>query len=360
MNDFESRNPEIAEVIPEMVLIATVLNQQSHLLMDIRTDMGKMVCKRDADRLQLTSQQVEISRLQGNISRLQEDNAVLHENLWNANNKLAVIRTPPPTSSSSRMHERDDILDSRDTSNKSPRLNSTVGSSTSVSAALPVRHRNPISNESAVSSTENDPSQVANESVAQRLMYGNESREVSETTSNKNLQIGSMVEELYAAGHLKAGSWNRIPNPRKYKEKQLFKNVLELCEYVADDDEKRALRTNNLSKEDLKRHANSIQRKSMRMLWEFEGLDADDQENAQKKKNPSQRQKPTYLAMGGRVRAYKQYLAKASGNTTNAYDEKLRPRPPIADPGTPEDTRSIRTLLGAAAGRGSSGTHNPT
>jgi hypothetical protein len=170
-----------------------------------------------------------------------------------------------------------------------------------------------------------------------------------------------MVEELYAAGHLKAGSWNRIPNSRKYKEKQLFKNVLELCEYVADDDEKRALRTNNLSKEDLKRHANSIQRKSMRMLWEFEGLDADDEENAQKKKNPSQRQKRTYLAMGGHVRAYKQYLAKASGNTTrNANDEKLRPRPPMADPGTPEDSRSIRTLLGAAAGRGSSGTNNPT
>jgi hypothetical protein len=93
-----------------------------------------------------------------------------------------------------------------------------------------------------------------------------------------------MVEDLYAAGHLKAGSWNHIPNPRKYKEKQLFKNVLELCEYVADDDEKRALQTNNLSKEDLKRHANSIQRKSLRMLWEFEGLDANDQENAQKRK----------------------------------------------------------------------------
>ena len=58
------------------------------------------------------------------------------------------------------------------------------------------------------------------------------------------------------------------------------------------------------------------------------------------------------------MRAYKQYLAKASGNKTNANDEKLRPRPPMADPGTPEDTRSIRTLLGAAARRGSCGTNN--
>ena len=47
--------------------------------------------ERDADRLQLTSQQVEISRLQGNISHLQEDNALLHEQLRNANNKLAVL-----------------------------------------------------------------------------------------------------------------------------------------------------------------------------------------------------------------------------------------------------------------------------
>ena len=157
---------------------------------------------------------MEISRLQGNISHLQEDNVVLHENLRNANNKLAVIRTPPPASSSSRTRERDDVLDSRDTSNKSPRLDSSVASSTAISAALPVRHQNPFSNESAVSSTANEPIQVANESVAQRLTYGNESREVSETTSNKNMWIGSMVEELYAAGHLKAGSWNGIPSTK--------------------------------------------------------------------------------------------------------------------------------------------------
>jgi hypothetical protein len=78
---------------------------------------------------------------------------------------------------------------------------------------LPVWHHNPILNESAVLLTKNDPSQVANKSVGQRLTYGNESREVSEMTSNKNLQIGSMVKDLYAARHLKAGSWNCIPNP---------------------------------------------------------------------------------------------------------------------------------------------------
>jgi hypothetical protein len=60
------------------------------------------------------------------------------------------------------------------------------------------------------------------------------------------------------------------------------------------------------------------------------------------------------------VRAYKQYLAKTSGNTTNANDEKLQPHSPMADPGTPEDTWSIRSLLGGDAGRGSSGTNNPT
>ncbi len=67
-----------------------------------------------------------------------------------------------------------------------------------------------------------------------------------------------------------------------------------------------------------------------------------------------------HLVMGGRVHAYKQYLAKTSGNTTNANDEKLRSCSPMADPGTPEDTWSIRTLLGADAGREGSDTNNPT
>ena len=40
---FEPRNPEIAEATPEMVSIATVLKQQSQLLMDIRIDVGKMI-----------------------------------------------------------------------------------------------------------------------------------------------------------------------------------------------------------------------------------------------------------------------------------------------------------------------------
>lgn len=111
-------------------------------------------------------------------------------------------------------------------------------------------------------------------------------REISEKTSNKNIWISSMLEELHAAGHLKGGSWNGIPAPQKYNEKQLFKNTLELCEYVADADEKRALQTNNLSKEDLKQHTNSIERKSMRTMWEFEGLDADNQEKVNKKKKP--------------------------------------------------------------------------
>jgi hypothetical protein len=53
---------------------------------------------------------------------------------------------------------------------------------------------------------------------------------------------------------------------------------------MADDNEKRALQTNNLSKENLKWHANSIQRKSLRLFVELEGLDAHDQENAQKQK----------------------------------------------------------------------------
>jgi len=45
--------------------------------------------------------------------------------------------------------------------------------------------------------------------------------------------------------------------------------------------------------------------------------------------NKSQRKAATYLAIGRRLREYKKYLAKISGNTHNYNAEKLRPRPPL-------------------------------
>ena len=64
-----------------------------------------------------------------------------------------------------------------------------------------------------------------------------------------------------------------------------------------------------------------------------------------------------YLAIGKRVREYKKYLAKTSGNNNDCNTEKLRPRPPMQDPGTPDDNRSIVSFFGVG---GRNNTNNDT
>jgi hypothetical protein len=144
----------------------------------------------------------------------------------------------------------------------------------------------------------------------------------------------------------------------------MVKNTLEICEYVMTEEEKNALKNNlSLSDQELIENATNIEKRSFRMMWEFEGLDPDIEERNQLKMNKSQRKAATYLAIGRRVREYKKYLAKISGNTHDYDAEKLRPRPPLQEPGTPHDNHSVLSFFGGDRNRSSntsSGTNNPT
>jgi hypothetical protein len=54
------------------------------------------------------------------------------------------------------------------------------------------------------------------------------------------------------------------------------------------------------------------------------------------------KKKGTYLAVGRRVRMYKNYLAKTTSNHTDARTERLRDRPgPGTEPNTPPGNTSI-------------------
>ena len=142
-------------------------------------------------------------------------------------------------------------------------------------------------------------------------------------------------------------SWKDITIPGSYNEKQTLRNSLELCEYVMSDEESKALKSAGLVQEALMKHANAVERKCFRKMIEFGGDDPDTVEKLENKKNPSQRKKATYDAIGKRIREYKKHLALCAGNNGDYNKEKLRePRPKAPDPGTPKGNYSIRGMLG--------------
>lgn len=337
-SDYNNRNPEIAEATPDAATIATVLNQQTQLMLEMQSDLRELRKDKEQAALRETASQRRISFLENEYRSVQSQ-------LAHANGKLGLLKTPP-----SRTREREDGGDGSIGGSKSPRLESRSSPS-----------RSSTTTDEAAATLPSPPEQqqqLPPASAARTLVYGAEAKAAAEPDSNKNITISALLVDMYKQGRLTGPSWKDVSVPPKYSEKQMVKNTLELCEYVMSDEEKTALKTTGLSEEALITHSKSVQMNSFRMMWEFEGDDPDTEEKLQKKVNKSQQKKPTYLAIGRRVQEYKKYLAEAAGNS-DYNDEKLRPRPTIPDPGTPEGNHSLRRFFGRSS-NANGGTQNTT
>ena len=331
LKDFRAQNPEIAEATPDMAKMAEVMNQQTRLLIDMRTDIRELRSDRDKSNQHAVTQQQR-------ISFLETSHASLGQQLKQAHGKLEMLKTPPAAASSSvRKRSLQDDIDGENNvgnggsagSNKSPR------STMQEAAAVPPDTQQPMI-----------PDTQQPMIAPQALVYGAEARANAEKGSNKGIVISMVLNDLYQQNRLKGVAWKDATLPAKYSEKQQLRNALELCEAVTSEEESKALKSDGLSNMDLMIHTKSIEAKCFMKMWEYEGFDADLEAKMNTKKNKSQQKKPTYLALGKRVRLYKKYLAAASGNTGDYNDEKLRSRPKMPDPGTPDGNHSMRNFLG--------------
>jgi len=272
--DFDARNPEIAEATPDMVSMATVMNQQTKLLIEMQADMQVLRHERDADRQSMASQQQR-------ISYLENDRTLLREELNRANGKLELLKTLPSARTRPREDEEKD-----DDSNKSPRLALPAPAPNhSDAAALSALAPQPLAATATAQATMTAQATTTAQATAttqatataqvavaaqavtvqamtaqpnRRLMYGSEAREVAETGSNKKMFFAMILEKFYGQGLLKGAFWKNVSPPAKFAEKQLLKNTLELCEAVMDEEETRALKNDGLSNHDLKQHAKTL------------------------------------------------------------------------------------------------------
>jgi len=145
-----------------------------------------------------------------------------------------------------------------------------------------------------------------------------------EKRRGKGKDISSVLLQLSKQGYLKQGAWKNVAPPRgDYAEAWAVKCMLELCEYVCTEDEKASMAGNNsLEEEELVLLASSIEKKALMKMWDFECKNGTLEYDEKNKKKGGQSKKPTYLAIGVRVKKYKQRLAKRCG-MTDYNQEKL-------------------------------------
>ena len=117
-------------------------------------------------------------------------------------------------------------------------------------------------------------------------------------------------------GTLRQGKWNEVGiTTGEYKEPGSVKSTLELCYLVCSEEERETLRngsTESVQLEELMQLSATISEQAFMKMWTLEGFDPEAMKAANEKKG-SQMKKPTYQAIGKRIRHYKQAVASHTG-----------------------------------------------
>jgi hypothetical protein len=133
MDDYKARNSEITESSPDLVQIATVQNQQTAVLIELKTALSDMKRENEHDHLHMTTQGVTISEQHDTIATLRDELqktrarlaldstvATLQNDLHSARAELESARTPPGLASSTASSQHAQVAS--DCPSKSPKV----------------------------------------------------------------------------------------------------------------------------------------------------------------------------------------------------------------------------------------------
>ena len=319
--DYQERNPEIARATPDAIQMATVMNQQTKLMIQMKSMMGDMQVNY---RQHSSSQQSAISGLQNDVASLRGELAL-------ANSKLSVFKTPD-AATRRRLHAAVDQAGGEDGANKRPRIEDSPAAAPTAQGDIPPHQ--------LATDPQQAPARAPPPAAApppRELVYGAEARRTAEGNSNKDMFISLVLQDLYRRRLLKAPVWTDIDPPRHdYKERSFLKIALELVESVITAEEREAFTADGTSAADLEKFSKSIEKRCMSQILLYEGgsREVETQTGTTKK--------ATYLAVGRRVREYKKVLKPLTGGN---QDPPLQERPPAPDPKTPPDNRSMISFM---------------
>jgi len=300
MRDFQERNPAIVRATPDGEKTAIVLNQHTDLLLKLHTMVSEMQRSNEESGQRITSQERTISALENNVSQLSQK-------LAQSEAKLGMLKTPPTAAtplaqsqlaSKRRLASDDDVA----VSSSSKRV--------AASASIPSA---PI-----VASTAAAAPAL---SAIEALSYTARASEMEKIKGTTDISV--VLGQLHRGHYLTGENWAELSVPTAYEDKWAVTNILELVEVVISPEERQALQNTATSESIVVNVANSIERKCMDKMFLYEGKDPEFEKKYNRKSNP----RPSYRALGGRIKKYKNETLKPRLNWND-----IKTAPPLQDP----------------------------
>ncbi len=295
LSDWKQRNPEIQPATADMVSMAKTVNGNSEKIESMDSKIDVLISQIKESNTRASYYEEQANGLARENSALRDENLLLRQQL---SAMKSIMKTPPAACKSSS----NDI-----TTHYNNAANSDPPIAFNLSPAM-VSH--------VTTSKANKPpaqSKKAN-STPKTIGYNARSNEADEKLG-KGVSISMLIIDMFKDRLLAAHHWRAIKIPARYEEKQSARNTLELSQFVATEEEVNSLKNNDLSDHELSSLATAIEERAFLKLWELEGKDPTLEEQKNKSRSGNQRKQPLYLAVGARVRKYKQEVLQGDKDT---------------------------------------------
>ena len=268
----ESDNPDIIKVTSDGAQTAAAVNQQSHMLQNVWT---------------------EITLLRSEIKEKDHTNDAMKSEMQQLRIECAELRIALQ------------------------RYEGTPGSAKKRKKATP--SSSAVASEAAAAAATSGTTAVTEAAAKVRpmmnLTFSNTAKSVASGPKGEGVTISALLSDFSIANRLAQGAWKEVGvTGTEYNEPQCVKNTLELCQFVCTSEEQESIRNGkSLEKEALLQLADTIGKRAFDKMWTLEGKDPEQEKVSMKKKGSQNSLKPTYLAVGKRVRVYKQAVVIHKG-----------------------------------------------
>ena len=283
-DQFEAANPDIMSVTANGANVVAAINQQSAMI--------QQLCAQNQALLDIVARKDQrILSLEGAVLTMNGNYQTMSRQLVEVVNKLQSSRTP---SSSRKRGREDDMSPQGQRPLPAPPL------------AQPQQAASTLST-TAVPASQMPPRQL------ELVSMTNEGQTLTEGPKGVGVTLAKLLTDFSIGRRLAQGAWNKLHVPgTEYKDPGLLKNALELCYFVCNENEHVILRegcTSAVNRESIMQLASSVQVRAFDMMWTLEGKDPQTERVSNAGKSSQNTKKPLYMAVGRRVREYKQAVA---------------------------------------------------
>lgn len=296
---YKSENPDIVKATSDGARTVVAINSQSDMLQSMMTELSLL-------RMEVKE---NVSRKDALMSQMQEQTSQMQQLQIKCDTLTAALQQYEGTPGSAKKRKK-----------STPSSTAVVPEATTKTASS--------STKSVVAA---DIIQPVN------LVYTNAAK-AGDEAKGEGVTLSMLLTDFSIANRLALGSWKEVGvKGSEYKEPQCVKNALELCQFVCTHEEVMSIRTGkSMEKEALLQLAKTIEQRAFDKMWTLEGKDPEAERRSMKKKGSQNSLKPTYLAVGKRVRVYKQKLVEHRGvskNNKKMFQSECQAQPICERPG---------------------------